>query len=61
MHKLLVNRLFKPAKEKVWLGELTGQSRNDLGNTMSVKYYLLRAFPKKMKQLSSILTNIYGG
>ena len=23
VHKLLVNRLFKPAKEKVWLGELT--------------------------------------
>ena len=22
-HKLLVNRLFKPAQEKVWLGELT--------------------------------------
>ena len=21
MHKLLVNRLFKPAQEKVWLGE----------------------------------------
>ena len=23
VHELLVNRLFKPAKEKVWLGELT--------------------------------------
>ena len=23
VHKLLVNRLFKPAQEKVWLGELT--------------------------------------
>ena len=23
MHKLLVNRLLKPAKEKVWLSELT--------------------------------------
>ena len=23
MHELLVNRLFKPAQEKVWLGELT--------------------------------------
>ena len=23
MHDLLVNRLFKPAQEKVWLGELT--------------------------------------
>ena len=23
LHELLVNRLFKPAKEKVWLGELT--------------------------------------
>ena len=23
LHKLLVNRLFKPAQEKVWLGELT--------------------------------------
>ena len=22
-HELLVNRLFKPAQEKVWLGELT--------------------------------------
>ena len=25
VHKLLVNRLFKPAQEKVWLGELTVQ------------------------------------
>ena len=24
VHELLVNRLFKPAQEKVWLGELTG-------------------------------------
>ena len=23
VHELLVNRLFKPAQEKVWLGELT--------------------------------------
>ena len=23
LHELLVNRLFKPAQEKVWLGELT--------------------------------------
>ena len=23
VHKVLVNRLFKPAQEKVWLGELT--------------------------------------
>ena len=23
VHKLLVNRLFKPAQEKVWLGEMT--------------------------------------
>ena len=23
VHKLLVNRLLKPAQEKVWLGELT--------------------------------------
>ena len=23
VHKLLVNRLFEPAQEKVWLGELT--------------------------------------
>ena len=23
MHKLLVNRLFKPAQEKVWLGAMT--------------------------------------
>ena len=23
VHELLVNRLFKPAEEKVWLGELT--------------------------------------
>ena len=23
VHKLLVNRLYKPAQEKVWLGELT--------------------------------------
>ena len=23
VHKLLVNRLFKPAQQKVWLGELT--------------------------------------
>ena len=23
VHKLLINRLFKPAQEKVWLGELT--------------------------------------
>ena len=25
VHELLVNRLFKPAQEKVWLGELTMQ------------------------------------
>ena len=25
VHELLVNRLFKPAQEKVWLGELTVQ------------------------------------
>ena len=43
VHKLLVNRLFKPAQGKVWLGELTNPAMTiavDLGRKATKqKYY----------------------
>ena len=42
-------------KGTLWL------SSSKLANVAAAKYYLLRAFPENLKQLSSILTNIYGG
>ena len=35
-----------------------GIDNKTLANNSSAKYYLLRAFPEFLKQLSSILTNI---
>ena len=47
VHELLVNRLFKPAQEKVWLGELfiavdlgcKARKQTNKQNTLSTAYY----------------------
>ena len=36
-----------------------GCVHQNLANVAAAKYYLLRAFPENLKQLSSIFTNIW--
>ena len=66
MHKLLVNLLYKPAQEKVWLGELLAMTiAVDLGHkalkqTNKTKMIAMPILGKTLLNIFSGTTNVLG-
>ena len=66
MHELLVNLLYKPAQEKVWLGELLAMTiAVDLGHkalkqTNKTKMIAMPILGKTLLNIFSGTTNVFG-
>ena len=55
-HSDFISTIFKPTVQNM-IRRLRGHE--NLANVAALMFYLLRAFPENLKQLSSILTNIW--